>query len=75
MVVTQWAFIGPVLLWPDQLGFDRRGREEVEGALYVMMLVGRQLGISDQLNLCLGDREHCTQYSRLILEKVNIIFF
>ena len=73
MVVTQWAFIGPVLLWPDQLGFDRRYEEEVEGALYVMMVVGRQLGISDQLNLCLGDRKHCTEYSRLVLEKVSVL--
>ena len=75
MVVTQWAFVGPVLLWPDQLGVARRSQEDVEGALYVMMMVGRQLGISDQLNLCLGDRDHCTQYSRLILEKVEIILF
>ena len=72
MVVTQWAFVGPVLLWPHHLGVARRGEEDVEGALYVMMMVGRQLGISDQLNLCLGDRNHCTQYSRLVLEKVSV---
>ena len=75
MVVTQWAFVGPVLLWPDQLGVARRGQEEVEGVLRVMRLVGRQLGIADQLNLCLGDMEHCTEYSRLILEKVEMIVF
>ena len=72
MVVTQWAFVGPVLLWPDQLGVARGGQEDVEGLLQVMMVVGRQLGISDQLNLCLGDRKHCTEYSRLVLEKVRL---
>ena len=72
MVVTQWAFVGPVLLWPDQLGVVRGGQEDVEGLLQVMRVVGRQLGISDQLNLCLGGREHCTEYSRLVLDKVRL---
>jgi len=70
MVVTQWAFVGPVLLWPDQLGVDRKSEDDIEGVIYVMMMVGRQLGISDQFNLCRGDREQCTEYSRLILEKI-----
>ena len=70
MVVTQWAFVGPVLLWPDRLGVDRRTEKDIEGVLYVMMMVGRQLGISDEFNLCLGDLEQCTEYSRLLLEKV-----
>lgn len=70
MVVTQWAFVGPVLLWPDRLGVDRRTEKDIEGVLYVMMMVGRQLGISDEFNLCRGDLEQCTEYSRLLLEKV-----
>ena len=71
MVVTQWAFVGPVLLWPDRLGVDMRNEKDIEGVLHVMMTVGRQLGISDQLNLCIGDREECAEYSRLVLEKVG----
>jgi len=70
MVVTQWAFVGPVLLWPDRLGVDRRTEKDIEGVLYVMMMVGRQLGISDEFNLCRGDLEQCTEYSRLLLEKI-----
>ena len=70
MVVTQWAFVGPVLLWPDRLGVERSSEGDIEGALQVMMVVGRQLGISDQFNLCRGDRQHCTEYARLILEQV-----
>jgi len=49
---------------------DRRSEKDIEGVLHVMMMVGRQLGISDQLNLCIGDREECTEYSRLVLEKI-----
>ena len=71
MVVTQWAFLGPVLLWPDRLGVERSSEGDIEGALQVMMVVGRQLGISDQFNLCRGDRQHCTEYARLILEQVS----
>ena len=36
MVVTQWAFVGPALLWPDQLGIARASRAQEEGLVYVM---------------------------------------
>ena len=72
MVVTQWAFVGPVLLWPEHLGVDLGSEEDIDGVLHVMMMVGRQLGISEEFNLCRGGREECTEYSRLILEKVEL---
>merc|ERR1719468_740565 len=31
MVVTQWAFVGPALLWPDKLGISINSQETEEG--------------------------------------------
>ena len=70
MVVTQWAFVGPVLLWPEQLGIARDD-QGVEGLVYVMYLVGRELGICDEFNMCAGDMEAVRSYSRDILDQVR----
>ena len=40
--MTQWAFVGPVLLWPDKLGISERESDQ-EGLVYVMYLVGREV--------------------------------
>jgi hypothetical protein len=41
-----------VLLFPKELGIHHMTREEVEDYSYVMYLVGKHLGITDQFNLC-----------------------
>ena len=70
MVVTQWAFVGPLVVWPDKLGIggDDGG---LDGLVYVMYLVGRELGICEEFNMCRGDMEAVRQYSRDILEQVE----
>ena len=37
MVVTQWAFVGPALLWPDKLGISvtSPGTEEVRTKIMI----------------------------------------
>jgi len=70
MVVTQWAFVGPALLWPDQLGisFNSQETEEgMEGLVHVMYLVGRELGIREELNMCSGDLNEVREAAREIL--------
>jgi len=66
MVLTQWAFIGPALLFPSSLGLP----PPPSGLVYMMKLVGRYLGVSEELNLCSGGLGRATQYSHLILTKV-----
>ena len=64
MVVTQWAFVGPALLWGDRLGMaDSDG---AAGLVYTMGMVGRQLGICDRLNFCLAGVEHAAACCRLL---------
>ena len=40
----------------------------MDGVLYVMYVVGRELGICDQYNLCKGDITEVTEYAKEILE-------
>lgn len=66
MVLTQWAFIGPALLFPSSLGLP----PPPSGLVYMMMLVGRYLGVAEELNLCSGGLARATLYSHLILTQV-----
>jgi len=69
MVITQWAFVGPALLWPHKLGIDDRSFDGFEGLICVMYHVGKQLGICDEYNLCAGSYQEVKEYCKTILEQ------
>jgi len=69
MVITQWAFVGPVLLWPEQFGVAEKSRQKLDGLLYIIYHVGKELGICEEFNLCSGTREEIEDYCRLILRE------
>ena len=52
---SHFVFPGPVYLFPKQLGIDRVPNDELEGLNYIMYLVGKHLGITDQFNMCRQD--------------------
>ena len=70
MVLTQWAFIGPALLWPHQLGLPE-DEEGLEGLVAVMGEVGRQLGVREELNLCNGGLAEAREYARLLHQQIH----
>eukprot|EP00092_Neocalanus_flemingeri_P024078 GFUD01026119.1.p1 GENE.GFUD01026119.1~~GFUD01026119.1.p1 ORF type:complete len:372 (-),score=51.24 GFUD01026119.1:124-1239(-) len=70
MVLTQWAFIGPALLYPGKLGILKSSEKDMEGLVHIMYLVGRDLGVREDLNLCTGGLEPAVEYSELILKQV-----
>jgi len=70
MVLTQWAFIGPALLFPRKLGISQSSPEEMSGLVYIMYLVGKYLGIQEDLNICAGGVESAMEYSDLILKEI-----
>ena len=37
MVVTQWGFVGPALLWPDKLGISVTSQETEEVRTKIMI--------------------------------------
>jgi len=70
MVLTQWAFIGPALLFPRKLGISQSSAEEISGLVYIMYLVGKYLGIQEDLNICADGVETAVEYSDLILKEI-----
>ena len=70
MVITQWAFIAPTLLKPQELGIDPISEEELDGLRYVIYCVGKSIGIEDDLNLCKNDLQQTKEYSHLILKRI-----
>jgi len=70
MVVTQWGFIGPLLLFPRKLGISDCDSEGLEGMVHMMYLVGLELGIKDELNLCKGGLNKARENSREIFQHV-----
>ena len=55
MVVTQWAFVGPALLWPDKLGISVTSpeTEEVGTNRFTAVISYILLLICQKLNLCI----------------------
>ena len=51
LVLTQWAFVGPVLLFGDHLGFNQMSVEEKSLYIKTFYKVGRDLGKSSMLYL------------------------
>lgn len=69
MVITQWGFIGPALVFNHRIPFYSQGDSE-EGFIYIMYMVGKSLGILDQYNLCSGTVQQTKQRCNLILRQV-----
>ena len=70
MVLTQWAFIGPALLWPRELGLPD-DEEGFEGLVAVMGEVGRQLGVREEVNLCNGGLAEAREYALLLHQQIK----
>ena len=44
----------------------------LDGLLYIIYHVGKELGICEEFNLCSGTREEIEDYCRLILREVVV---
>lgn len=70
MALTQFAFVGYVLIAPKSIGLHNKPEEE-EAFIHLWRVVGYMLGIPDKLNLCrktaVETRELCQKISRDIL--------
>lgn len=69
MVITQWGFIGPSMVFNDQISFYEKDVSP-DGFLHVMYLVGKSLGILDEFNLCQGSVPEIQTRCKLLLKEV-----
>ena len=70
MVVTQWAFVGPALIFPHRLGMGHVTGREWESLSHQMYLIGAELGVKDEYNLCKGSLEEVRDYCRAVHKRV-----
>ncbi|XP_054165992.1 uncharacterized protein LOC128963503 [Oppia nitens] len=68
-VMTQWAFIGPVILYPDECGLRPASAEDIEHLCYMWRVISYCIGIDDKYNLCSGNMDEDRQLCRLLFER------
>ncbi|XP_012526615.1 uncharacterized protein LOC105831183 [Monomorium pharaonis] len=67
MAATQFAFVGMVLLYPQELGIHASD-EDMEAFCHTWRCIGYLLGMEDQYNFCRGSLEEVKQRSRDFIE-------
>lgn len=68
-VMTQWAFIGPIILYKTECGLKPASDEDMDHIYYLWRVIGYCIGIEDKYNLCSGDIEVDRELCRLLLER------
>ena len=64
MVLTQWSFIGAALTRPQSTGLGNVTTVQLKALTRQMYIVGKDLGIEDEFNLCCGSLEDITEYAK-----------
>lgn len=54
MALTQWAFVGPVIQFPEAYGIGNATDAELDGFVHLWEVIGYSLGIEDKFNFCQG---------------------
>ncbi|XP_054154306.1 uncharacterized protein LOC128952872 [Oppia nitens] len=68
MMITQFAFIGFIALYPRQVGFSESAKD-LDALMHFWKGIGYLLGIEDKYNLCNGSVDETKELCQLILEK------
>ena len=66
LVLTQWAFIGALLTHPRSTGFGIPDTCSLKAVIKQMYMIGKELGIDDEFNLCKGNIEDVIDYAKQI---------
>ncbi|XP_066998727.2 uncharacterized protein [Anabrus simplex] len=68
MAVTQFGFVGLMVLYPSAFGAGGASEEDLEGFVHLWRCIGYMLGIEDRYNFCTGDLATVRQRSSDFLE-------
>ncbi|XP_015905871.2 uncharacterized protein [Parasteatoda tepidariorum] len=69
MAVTQWAFVGPMVLFRSRVGIHGCSEEDYDALIHFWRAIGFLLGIEDQFNLCHGDYPQVVSACKSLLTK------
>lgn len=67
MSMTQFGFVGLLLLYPAKFGASQASDEELEAFAHLWKAIGYYLGIKDKYNFCKGDLSEVQQRCRDVL--------
>ena len=71
MILTQWAFVGPIVLFPDRSGLASMSCSQKMRYLELMFNIGKDMGVKNEYNICLGSYEEvkfrCHEVLRLAI--------
>jgi len=70
MALTQWAFIGILILYPKQCGLHPTTKQEVEELIYFWRVMGYLNGIEDRFNTCSGNYEETYTCFKIIWDEI-----
>ena len=69
VAITQWAFIGLAMLWPQKTAMISASKKELELINYYWRVLGWFMGMNDEYNACQFDNyEDIREFHRLIFE-------
>lgn len=70
MALTQWAFIGILILYPKECGLHPATKQELEELIHFWRVMGYLNGIEDRFNLCGGNYDYTYTLFHAIWEQV-----
>jgi hypothetical protein len=70
MALTQWAFIGILILYPKECGLHPATKQELGQLIYFWRVMGYLNGIEDQFNLCHGYYDETFTLFQIVWEKI-----
>ncbi|KAG9510714.1 hypothetical protein GZH46_00734 [Fragariocoptes setiger] len=70
MALTQFAFIGLAMVWPQKCGLISASIDQLEGINYYWRVLGYMMGIDDEFNACAYDTyDQIHAYMKLMFER------
>ncbi|GFU56867.1 DUF2236 domain-containing protein [Trichonephila clavipes] len=69
MAVTQWAFVGPLVLFRSRVGLHGCSDEDYDAVIHFWRTIGYLLGIEDKYNLCHGTYDQVLKACERVLHK------
>ncbi|GFY44299.1 DUF2236 domain-containing protein [Trichonephila inaurata madagascariensis] len=69
MAITQWAFVGPIVLFRSRVGLHGCSDEDYDAVIHFWRTIGYLLGIEDKYNLCHGTYDQVVKACERVLHK------
>lgn len=68
MAVTQFGFMGYMILRSKMIGIHINDEKELEGPVHFWRVIGYVIGIKDEINLCTGSVAETKERMKIVLE-------